>query len=216
MKINEVEQAVGITKGNIRFYEREGLLTPGRNSENGYRDYSAEDILLLKKIKLFRKLALPMEEIRKLEGGHLTVADAARRHLVTLSREQENLATMGALCEELSRSSQTLAALDVDGYLDKMEQMEGAGTRFVNIKKNDTRAKYVGPIVAAAVFVALMVFFIAFLVWAVTADPQNAPPWGLVAFLIAIPAVIILGVLLALVQRMKQIKGGEEDAASQY
>ena len=28
MKINQVEQLVGITKGNIRFYEKEGLLTP--------------------------------------------------------------------------------------------------------------------------------------------------------------------------------------------
>ncbi|MDE6280859.1 MAG: MerR family DNA-binding transcriptional regulator, partial [Oscillospiraceae bacterium] len=25
MKINQVEQLVGITKGNIRFYEKEGL-----------------------------------------------------------------------------------------------------------------------------------------------------------------------------------------------
>ena len=30
MKINEVEQLVGVTKRNIRFYEKEGLLNPGR------------------------------------------------------------------------------------------------------------------------------------------------------------------------------------------
>ena len=30
MKINEVEAAVGVTKKNIRFYEEEGLITPGR------------------------------------------------------------------------------------------------------------------------------------------------------------------------------------------
>ena len=30
MKINEVEQAVGITRKNIRFYEEQGLLKPGR------------------------------------------------------------------------------------------------------------------------------------------------------------------------------------------
>ncbi len=29
MKINEVEQAVGITRKNIRFYEEQGLLKPG-------------------------------------------------------------------------------------------------------------------------------------------------------------------------------------------
>ncbi len=49
MKINQVEQLVGITKGNIRFYEKEGLLTPGRNNDNGYRDYSDADVVWLKK-----------------------------------------------------------------------------------------------------------------------------------------------------------------------
>ena len=39
MKINEAEQLLGITKANIRFYEKEGLLTPSRN-ESSYREYS--------------------------------------------------------------------------------------------------------------------------------------------------------------------------------
>ena len=39
MKINEVEKLIGITKKNIRFYEEQGLLSPSRNRENGYRDY---------------------------------------------------------------------------------------------------------------------------------------------------------------------------------
>ena len=43
MKINQVEQAIGITKKNIRFYEQEGLLKPTRIA-NGYRDYSPEDL----------------------------------------------------------------------------------------------------------------------------------------------------------------------------
>ena len=43
MKINEVEQLVGVTKRNIRFYEKEGLLSPGR-TDNGYRDYGEADV----------------------------------------------------------------------------------------------------------------------------------------------------------------------------
>ena len=65
MRINEVERLVGITKRNIRFYEKEGLLSPGRSSENGYRDYSEADVETLKQVKLFRKLDLPLEEIRR-------------------------------------------------------------------------------------------------------------------------------------------------------
>ena len=52
MKINQVEELVGITKKNIRFYEEQGLISPKRNLENGYRDYSLEDVDLLNKIKL--------------------------------------------------------------------------------------------------------------------------------------------------------------------
>ena len=59
MKINEVERLVGVTKRNIRFYEKEGLLAPDRNAENGYRDYGEADVETLKKIKLLRKLDLP-------------------------------------------------------------------------------------------------------------------------------------------------------------
>ena len=40
MKINEVEQVVGITRKNIRFYEEQGLIAPKRQIENGYRNYS--------------------------------------------------------------------------------------------------------------------------------------------------------------------------------
>ena len=65
MKIKQVEELVGITSKNIRFYEDQGLLHPNR-SENGYRDYCPKDVELLKKIKLFRKIGTPVEEIHKL------------------------------------------------------------------------------------------------------------------------------------------------------
>ena len=52
MKIKQVEELVGITSKNIRFYEDQGLFHPNR-SENGYRDYGAKDVeLVTKAIKL--------------------------------------------------------------------------------------------------------------------------------------------------------------------
>ena len=56
LKINEVEALVGITRKNIRFYEAEGLLSPRRNSQNGYRDYGETEVEVLRRIKLLRKL----------------------------------------------------------------------------------------------------------------------------------------------------------------
>jgi len=216
MKINEVEALVGITKRNIRYYEKEGLLSPGRNSENGYRNYDQADVVLLKKIKLLRKLDLPIEEIRTLQAGALTLPDAMRRHTIQLERSRENLATMQRLCAALAESGEQLGSLDADRYLAQMEQMEKEGTKFVNIKKKDTITRYMPPVLAAVIFIALMAGAIALMLWAFAVDPADAPPLGLLIFLIAIPGAVILGTLLALVQRIKQIKGGEEDAASQY
>ena len=88
LKINEVEALVGITRKNIRFYEAEGLLTPRRNSENGYRDYGEAEVRVLLQIKLMRKLGVSLEEIRRMQGGVHTVGDGMRRHLVTLERDR--------------------------------------------------------------------------------------------------------------------------------
>ena len=66
VKINEVERKAGITKKNIRFYEEQGLISPRRNSENGYREYGDEEVHVLRRIKLLRKLGIPIEEIRQM------------------------------------------------------------------------------------------------------------------------------------------------------
>ena len=66
MKIKQVEELVGITKKNIRFYEDQGLLNVER-AENGYREYHREDIVRLQEIKLFRKMDISIEEIEQME-----------------------------------------------------------------------------------------------------------------------------------------------------
>ena len=43
MQIKHVEELVGITRKNIRFYEEQGLLKPHR-ADNGYREYHEEEI----------------------------------------------------------------------------------------------------------------------------------------------------------------------------
>lgn len=74
MKINEVEAAVGVTKKNIRFYEEEGLISPRREPGNGYRSYSEADVERLRRIKLLRKLDVPLAEIRQMLEGECTLA----------------------------------------------------------------------------------------------------------------------------------------------
>ena len=216
MKINEVEAQVGITKKNIRFYEEQGLLSPRRNSENGYRDYGEAEVAVLRQIKLMRKLGVPLEEIRRMQAGG-TVADGMRRHLVTLERERKSLEQSIQLCQSLKDREERLEVLDAAALLEEMDRLEQTGTTFRDKQKQDARpVRYAGAVVMALLTTALMAALIVLMVWAFTVDPADAPPLALLLVLVAIPGVIILGVLLALFQRIKEIQKGEEDDAKNY
>lgn len=140
MKINEAEQEVGITRKNIRFYEQQGLLKPMRNLSNGYRDYSDEDIRILRQIKLLRRLGIPIEEIKRLQARLLTLEDCLQRHLITLERERKNLDATASFCERLLSEKASLETIDAGQLLTDIDNMEEGGTRFVNVQKRDQKA----------------------------------------------------------------------------
>ncbi len=216
MKINEVEQLVGITKKNIRFYEEQGLLNPNRNKENGYRDYGEDDIRTLEQIKLLRKLGLPLEEIRMMQTGRSTIADSMRRHLVTLEREKQNLAQSEALCSRLKEEDGTLANLDAKALLEEMEQLEQKGAAFQNKQKYDVRLSYVAPVLISVLMILLMAGFMVLIIWTVKTDPQEAPPLAFTIVFLGVPLAVIGGVVYALLQRIGEIKKGEMDDARKY
>ena len=190
MKINEVEALVGIKKKNIRFYEAEGLLAPRRNSENGYRDYGEAEVDALRRIKLLRKLGVPLEDIRQMLSGAHTVGDGMRRHLVTLERERQNLDAAAKLCGELADCQERLDTLDAAALLEKMAEMEQSGTTFQNKQSQDIRARYVAPVAVTVLMVLLMLGLIWLFLWAFETDPAGAPPLPLLA-------VFLLGVFRA-------------------
>lgn len=212
MKINEVERSVGISKKNIRFYEQQGLLHPKRNSENGYREYDETDVECLKKIKLLRKLSLPIEEIRRIQSGDLLLADALKRQLIVLEREQTNLAETAGLCRLILVEEIPYQTLSPDQYLERMVEMEEKGTKFKNVS-SDTIRKKRGSILAAVVFILIMIALIGMFIWGYTQDPL--PNLVFVLFLL-VPITAVLAVIIALLQRIKELEGGEEDVARKY
>jgi DNA-binding transcriptional MerR regulator len=69
MYIQEAAKLSGTTKKAIEYYCLKGLLNP-RCTESGYRDFSEEDVICLKKISLLRSLGVSVEEIRELLNGN--------------------------------------------------------------------------------------------------------------------------------------------------
>ncbi|MGL5675424.1 MAG: MerR family transcriptional regulator [Cellulosilyticaceae bacterium] len=65
MQINEVIKQVELSKRAIKYYEEAGLLEVAKG-ENGYRNYSEQDILILKEIAIYRKLGISIKAIKEL------------------------------------------------------------------------------------------------------------------------------------------------------
>lgn len=210
MKINEVEQTVGITKKNIRFYEEEGLLNPSR-AANGYRDYSSADVEILRQIKLLRKLDISLDEIKHLQANDLTLEDCLRRHLIVLDRRAKNLGTVTAFCKRLLAENASLGSLSVEQLLLEMDNMEEGGTKFVNIKKKDRKTQKRGAFIGAFMAILFLALFMGCIIWAFI----TAPSLPLAAFL-AFPALGIVSLLYVLYERLKEIEGGELDEAAKY
>lgn len=131
LSIKEVEQLTGITKQNIRYYERQRLISPNRNPENDYREYSDKDIKQLKVIKVLRKLDMPIEEIRKLLNHDITLSDAMEFQKERLTQERDRLSDALDFCNRINGSE--LEQFDADSYLIKMEEAEENGAVFANL-----------------------------------------------------------------------------------
>ena len=213
MKIKQVEELVGITRKNIRFYEEQGLLNVER-AENGYREYHQADITRLQEIKLFRKMDISIEEMKLLFEKKKSLQICLEQHLKELEHRKEGLLKMQEMCERLILEHRSLESLNAEECLEEIEQMEKEGVKFMNVNKTDVhKKKRMGAIIGAAVMTVLMLIVIVIMFWANAQDPI---PLGMLLFIMGIPVIIIVGTFIALAGRMKEIEGGEEDEASKY
>ena len=214
MKIYQVEKLVGITKKNIRFYEEQGLITPKRNPDNDYRDYSLSDVQALEKIKLLRKLYIPIEEIRLLESGSLTLAQSMKEQIVRIEKEMQNAEVIKELCKKLHDETLEIESLDAQKYLKEMKKMEEQGTKFADIEKEDiNKKKKTGAVVGAAIFSTLMIIILAAMFLTVQKERQALVP---LFFTGALILCLLTGTAVMLFYRFREIERGEEYDARKY
>jgi len=135
VKINEAEQRLGMSRSNIRFYEKEGLIDPVR-LENGYRDYSEQDIEQLKKIIILRKLGVPLESIRDLQDGAVSLDQVLSDSKKSLEKQLREIRGAVSVLDELGAEQGGLEDLRTDYYWERIESEESRGNSFVDIAKD--------------------------------------------------------------------------------
>ncbi len=112
MRLNEVVKKVDLSRRAVKYYEEKGLLRVKKDS-NGYRNYTLEDVKILEKISLYRKLGIGIREIKRLlEDGDDGLLDQ-----ISSEKEQE-IRKLTIQWEELKKYIQTKETEGVCSVID--------------------------------------------------------------------------------------------------
>ncbi len=129
MRINDVEKMTGLTQKAIRLYERKGLISISRD-ENGYRNYSEDDIGLLRRIRLLRSIGIPIADIKLYVFGVVSIDEIVDKRKAEIRKESGRHSEMYRLCEEISQR----------------HGLDGANTLEVFVENEEMRSKAYGAL----------------------------------------------------------------------
>ena len=111
MNIGAAAKASGVSAKMIRYYEEIGLIPPAARTSAGYRQYSDQDVHMLRFIRRARDLGFAVEGIRELLGlwrdqsrHSADVKRLALAHVTDLRRKIAELEDMAATLETLARA----------------------------------------------------------------------------------------------------------------
>ena len=122
MTIKEVEEQTGLTRSNIRFYEKEKLIEPSRNNKNGYRDYSEKDVENIKKIAYLRTLEISVEDIRCIIDEKVPLVEVLEKQNEILQEQIEGLNKAKLMCERmLEAGDMSFEELQVEKYVANLQ-----------------------------------------------------------------------------------------------
>ncbi len=123
MTIKEAEEATKLPRSNIRFYEKEGLVVPQRNSSNGYREYSRSDVENIRRIAYLRTLGFSIEMIRELMKGKRSLSKEVKRQAKILDSQIADMESARKLCGAMLKEKEIhFHDLDVERYVTDLEE----------------------------------------------------------------------------------------------
>lgn len=126
MLIRDLEAKAGLERATIRFYEKEGLIVP-RRKENGYREYTEDNLSDLLKIKLLRQLGMPLDTIKRIQQGSADFGQALSLQIHNLEHVMEAAARAKDVCTELYLANASYDELDAAYYLQRLNQQKKDG-----------------------------------------------------------------------------------------
>lgn len=138
MLIKEVCVATKLTKKAVEYYTEQGLISPDI-LENGYRDFSIDDLERLKKIAILRKLGVGTDDIKIAlsdEDGHILKKLSVQKEL-TIQREKakQTLLDQISLGKSWSEISSQLKSIEQNETITEklLDAFPGYYGRFISL-----------------------------------------------------------------------------------
>lgn len=131
MRIQDIEFLTGMDRATIRYYEKEGLVIPQRLG-NGYRSYCDEDVTMLLKIKLLRKLGISLSNIKDLQKGSERFSDILSQQIIVLEGQIKQNQKAAQVCRQLKRSGVGFVDIDSKYYLEMLNAQSDNETASYN------------------------------------------------------------------------------------
>lgn len=123
--IKQLAQFAGTTSRTLRHYEELGLLKPTRSGSTHVRMYDTEQVLVLQRILLLRRLGMPLSTIGAvLKEPHPDYVQELTAHLEALTEERNRL-------DQLAHTvSQTISSLMNGDTMDASEALKGFNSKY--------------------------------------------------------------------------------------
>ena len=111
MTVQQVARQAGVSPHTVRYYARVGLLRPAGRRDNGYKEFTAREVVQLRFIRRAHRLGFTLAEVEQI------MQQAMRRdspcptvHEIVRHRLEENCLLLSELSALVSRVERALAA----------------------------------------------------------------------------------------------------------
>ena len=130
--VKKLAELAGITSRTLHWYDKIGLLRPGRTTQAGYRLYGPVEVDRLQQILFYRELGLPLAEIKVfLDMPGFDRREALQGHLTALRKRREQLDT---LIETVERT-----ILNEKGEITMSDQEKFEGLKKKEVEESERR-----------------------------------------------------------------------------
>ena len=112
MNISQLAKAINVSTDTVRYYEKQGILEAPARQENGYRDYTAAHVEVVRFVRGAQALGFSLAEIRvilpQVARGHFGRSDIEQQLQAKMAQIDAHIRQLQTLKKELKATFASL------------------------------------------------------------------------------------------------------------